>query len=402
MVRRYEVAILVDTANAYSQGIMRGIANYIWENGPWDVYYEERALDSRIPSWLDTWHGDGIIIRSKTREAAKKALKTGAKVVDLGESRTENLPTIYPDYAASARLAAEHLKAHQFKNFAYVGISGRNFSKQRWQAFHTYVDSPCYAYHLKQNNVNYAWNHPMGPFCKWLAALPKPCGIMACYDLVGLYVLQACRTIGLHVPEQIAVVGVNNDLTQCELACPPLTSVAQDTFKAGYEAAALLHRLMQGLEPPKVPLKVPPLGLVARSSTDTWLISDSLVTNALRIVREKACLGVTVDDIAHELHITRRTLERRFRIALACTVHDEISRIQMTRAAALLRGTTQTLETIAGKVGFRSASYLTTAFKKEFRCTPGDYRANPTYDFGIKKENPMDSTPPSGGNFSLE
>lgn len=366
----FKVAVLVESANAYSRGLLQGIAQYLWENGPWNIYYEERALDSPTPLWLKDWKGDGIIVRSQTPVVTKAAVATGAKVVDLSETRLPGLPTIYHDYAASSRLAAEHLKEHFYQNFGYVGIRGRYFSRVRQSAFCEILNGNVSVLELEPEDLQKNGLSGYKVLKDWLVNLPKPCGIMVCYDLVGIYVIQACRQAEIHVPEDVAVVGVNNDELQCRLSPVSLTSVAVNTFQSGYEAARLLHKLMLGDPPPIHPTIIPVTQIVVRKSTDSYAVSDSIVHQALQYIGKNACSGTTVQGVAAALGVNRRLLERRFQKTMERTVHDEIIRVQMNRANELLQNTDLTLEVIAHRVGFANASYFAAAYKKIYHQTP--------------------------------
>lgn len=374
MARRYEVAILVETVNAYSQTLMRGITQYIWENGPWNVCYEERAPDSPSPTWLENWHGDGIIVRDSSGETAVKALGSGAKFVDISEYSHLGVPSVHTNYAETSRLAAAHLRERFYPHFAFVGIKGRRFSELRRDSFMENLQAKCEVYEFLPDDLSQCWTEAEKPFPQWLAKLPKPCGLMSCDDLVGVNILQSCRMVGLRVPEDIAVIGVDNDEIQCTLASPPLTSVAQDSFRVGYEAAAMLHRLMKDEELPDEHLLIPPVHVVQRESTDAWAIDDELVLRALRIIHREACKGLTVDTLAATLNVTRRTLERHFHQVLKRTLKEEILRVQINRAEKLLLGTNLTLGAIAKRVGFCNASYLNTAFQRVSQITAGQYR----------------------------
>lgn len=385
---RYNVAILTEAANSYSQGITTGIANYISEQGNWNISYEERALDSPSPAWLKSWKGDGIIVRSKDPKVALMAVRTGAKVVDLGENRLPGLPTVYPDYAGVANLAAEHFKARQLKRFAYVGIEDRQFSEKRKSAFIKALGASenVHLFDLEQDGISASAFLPDSKLGKWLKSLPKPVGIMTCYDLVGLYVIQACMALEIPVPEEVSVIGVNNDLIQCRMSAIPLTSIAQNTERAGYEAAKLLQSLMEGESQPEKDLIIPPLGIVERQSTDFWAFDDEIVKRALHYIRLNACLGITVQDICESLNISRRLLERRFFRSVNRTVHDEIAIVQMNRAKDLLQNSHMSLVSVAKAVGFSNASHLSLAFKNTFGTTPGKIRRLGMQQYGYEDD----------------
>jgi LacI family transcriptional regulator len=198
---------------------------------------------------------------------------------------------------------------------------------------------------------------------------------MACYDIRARHVLDACRRVGLAVPDQVAVVGVDNDEFLCNLTDPPLSSVAPDTRRTGYEAAALLDRLMSGREKSRGQSTfVQPLGVVARRSTDVLALADPDVSAAVRFIREHACDGIAVKDVLDEVPLSRRVLEGRFRKLFGRTPHDEIARVRFERVRRLLRETSLPLAEVAQRSGFRNAEYLATAFRREFAMSPNDYR----------------------------
>lgn len=185
----------------------------------------------------------------------------------------------------------------------------------------------------------------------WLRTLPNPVGIMGCYDYRARHVLEACKTAGLRVPDDVAVVGVDNDVV-CELADPPQTSIEQGKFQIGYAAAALLDRMMDGHEPEARRVVVPPVGLVMRQSTDLFHVPDPMVADAMRIVREKACRGVQADQVADRLRVSRSTLDKRFRHHVGRPVDQEIRRVRLERAKELLARTDLSPADVARESGF--------------------------------------------------
>ena len=198
---------------------------------------------------------------------------------------------------------------------------------------------------------------------------------MASYDIRARHVLDACRRAGLAVPDEVAVVGVDNDTFLGDLTDPPLSSVAPDTRRTGYEAAALLDRLMSGRERQRgQAIFVEPLGVVTRRSTDVLALGDADVSAAVRFIREHACDGIAVKDVLEQVPLSRRVLEGRFRKLLGRTPHDEIARIRLERVRQLLRETRLPLSDIAARSGFRTAEYLATAFRREFGTSPDAYR----------------------------
>lgn len=197
---------------------------------------------------------------------------------------------------------------------------------------------------------------------------------MACRDSRARHVLEACHRLGRRVPDDVAVIGVNNDDVMCELANPPLSSVIQGTHRIGYEAAALLDRLMGGRCRRPTWILVEPVGIVTRRSTDVLAVEDDKVIEAVRFIRDHIADGLQVADVARHVRLSRAALDLRFRLALGHTTHHEIHRAQVARAQGLLTTTDLPLKQVAQNAGFSSVQYMTTVFRLEFGHPPGHYR----------------------------
>jgi LacI family transcriptional regulator len=197
---------------------------------------------------------------------------------------------------------------------------------------------------------------------------------MACNDFRGVQALDACRRAGVAVPEEVAVIGVDNEVLACELAYPPLSSVIPDCRRIGYEAAALLDHMMADSSAPREHRVIPPLGLATRQSTDVTAIADPCVADAVRFIREHALEGIGVEDVLDHVPVSRSVLQRRFRAALGRTVHEVIAGVRLRRAKQLLVETDLPLPAVAERSGFSHSEYLITAFRRATGTTPGAYR----------------------------
>jgi LacI family transcriptional regulator len=209
----------------------------------------------------------------------------------------------------------------------------------------------------------------------WVEALPRPVGLMACNDIRGQQVLNACREVGIAVPEEVAVLGVDNDDVLCDLSYPTLSSIVPDTHRIGHEAAALLERMIGGESPPRKSTLIPPLGVVTRRSTDVLAIEDRHLARAVRFIREHACEGITVEDVLEHVPLSRSVFERRFDQLFGHTPKAEILRARLDRLKQLLAETELPLKQIAFKVGFEHAEYMNVFFKERTGQTPGQFRA---------------------------
>ncbi|MEO7600051.1 MAG: DNA-binding transcriptional regulator [Opitutus sp.] len=375
--RRRKIALLIETSNAYARGLVQGVVHYAREHGAWSFQMMEQGRGDDPPPWLADWDGDGVIARIETPRIARAVVKCGLPAVDLSAARlVAALPWVETDDREIAHLAAEHVLERGFKHFGYCGDSRFNWSVWRQGFFAEQVRQAGYGCHVYQPSQTLAGSAADARgLADWLLGLPKPVGIMACYDRRGQQVLDACRNAGLAVPDEVAVIGVDNDELLCEIAAPPLSSVIPNTHRTGYEAATLLDRLMSGKKVPPTAHLIAPLGVAARQSTDVLAIDDREVANAVRYIREHACEGINVADLLRVVSLSRRMLEQRFQRLLGRTPHEEILHVRLNRVQRLLAETDLPLYQIAERTGFEHVEYLSVAFKREIGKPPRQFRA---------------------------
>jgi LacI family transcriptional regulator len=218
------------------------------------------------------------------------------------------------------------------------------------------------------------WEQQQRSLAQWLQALPKPLGVMTTNDLMGQQILEACQRLQIRVPEEVAVVGADNDEPICRIASPPLSSVIINDHQRGYEAAALLDRMMAGAPPPAQPIYVEPAGVATRASTDIMAIEDQPIVEALRFLREHCCERINVDDVVKEVPLSRSVLERRFRKVVGRSINSEIVRLRINRAVELLTETALELKVVAQRAGFGTQSYMNAVFQAKVGKTPGSFR----------------------------
>lgn len=377
--RRPRVALIVETSLVSGREILRGIAGYVREHGPWSIYHQPRSLEASVPVWLKTWRGDGIIARLQNEKIAAAVAGTALPAVDvLGVMPGLATPLVHVNNDTIGRLAASHLLDRGFRHFAYCGLRGVNWSEERREAFQRTAAAAGFQvdveYLAESGRHEPSWESQQVRLARWVRELPKPVGVMACYDPVGQQVLEACRRSGVLVPDVVAVIGVDNDSTVCEICDPPLSSVMADHVAVGYQAAGLLDRLMRGETVPDVPIYVAPLGVAARQSTDVLAIDDADVVAAVRFIREHACNGIDVSDVVQHVAVSHSTLKRRFRHLLGRSLHDEIVGVRIKRAQELLAQTDMPIRLVAQRAGFGHQEYLGAVFKATFGRTPCQYR----------------------------
>jgi LacI family transcriptional regulator len=385
------VALLIETSKAYGRGLLRGIGRYVRACGPWSIYIEERGVEDPAPGWLKTWGGDGIIARIRDKAMARALLATRLPVVDVRQQvANPRISSVYCDDTAIGRLAVAHFVERGFRHFAYCGRPAVPWSERRCEAYCRSLQErgfSCRVYEPTRRRSRATWEHEQEDAAQWVRSLPKPVAVLACHDMRGLQVLDACRRMDVPVPEEVAVLGVDNDVVLCELADPPLSSVDQHLQRMGYEAAALLDRLMGGEAPAEQVVRVKPVGIAVRQSTDIVAIEDVAVARALRFIRLQACDHIEVDEVAAQAGISRRGLERRFRALVGHTPLEEIHRVQLDRIKHMLMDTDAKLASIVQKAGFQHLGHMSSFFKAKVGMTLGQYRKTRRAEAGQEEKN---------------
>ena len=331
------------------------------------------------------WGGTGIIARIPNDRVAQAILDANVPTIALGltdeqvrpGSPLARLSEVSSDAKQVADLAIDHLLERKVPHFAYVGVDGRPWSKRREQAFCAGLKTRGFeprVYVPPTRQREREWEQEAETMAAWLRSLPTPLGLFACDDDRGRQVLEACRLEGLDVPTEVAVLGVDNDAVFCDLADPPLSSIALNAETAGYRAAELLDKMMLGRVrgPRKVPVEA--LRVVVRESTGTTAPCAGEIAAALEFIRRNWGCGMSVLDVAAAVGIPRRRLEKRFREELGHSILDEIQRVRLERAKQLLLETGHPISKVAEMTGFGSCSYFINFFEQRVGMTPRRFR----------------------------
>lgn len=376
---RPNVALIIETAVVYGREILHGVSRYLRAHGGWSVFLDERELLAPPPEWLLDWSGDGVICRPTTPALAAILRQRGLAVVDLNDRYGDlGIPRISSDMPAIGAMAAEHLLERGFRRIAYCGFAGEAWSAERLTGVEDALRGRgqfCGAFVSPWQGLReHVWQEERDQICAWLQTLPRPLGIVACNDVRGHHVLDACRVLDIAVPEEVAVIGVDNAETFCELCDPPLSSVVPDAERIGFEAAALLDRLMAGDTPENSDLRIPPKHVITRQSTDVLAVDDADIALAVRFIREHGCEGISVSDILAHLPLSRSALERGFRRFLGRSPQEEIRQVRLKRVKQLLAETDWPLARIAEATGYEHPEYLMVQFKRLVGQTPSQWR----------------------------
>lgn len=371
------VALVVETSSVYGREVLSGIMRFMRTQEDWAIFLEQRDLLTMPPHWLGDWDGDGIITRVSTPEMIEATERHHIPLVELNDRSEVDRAHIRSDDAAIGALAARHLIERGFQHFAFCGFDFEAWSRRRAEAFAKTVSLEgfeCQTFNSPWMDLANPWEQDQQAIATWLSALPKPCGVLTCNDLRGQHVLAVCSTLELSVPEEIAVIGVDNDELLCQFCQPPLSSVIPNAEAVGFLAAERLSRRMKGETRHENSQMVQPTGIATRLSTDVVAIDHPEVAAALAYIRQNACDGLTVDQVLQNVAVSRSTLERQLRRYLGRTPQQEIRNVQLKRVRELLVTTDMAAEQIAHRAGFDHPEYMHYVFKRDLGMTPGQYR----------------------------
>lgn len=382
------VGVIADFSKQFFRDIVGGIGQYGREVGDWRLRMIREPAD--VLAAQHAWNEQGIIACLRDPRIRAAVASAGLPVVAVGSLGDEGLPAgvlhVDTDNDRIAGMAFEHLCERGLRHFAYCGLRPgvhTRWSVDRGDRFEAHVAAAghtCARWTMPESGATS--DESQRGLCRWLAELPKPVGILACADEYAAEVIEACRSAGLRVPFDVAVVGVDNDELTCELTVPPLTSVAQAAGRIGYEAARLLDRSLarecRGARPngQRVPRStfVPPTTVVARGSTQTIAVADPTIAQMLEMVRAGACDGLTIADLIDVAGLPRWKLEKRFKDVVGHSIHEDIVRVRLAEARRLIQTTSLPLKSVARRSGFRTVAYMTTIFGRRFGITPARFR----------------------------
>ncbi len=370
------IAVIVDMVGGYGRQLLLGIARYASEHRPWLFFGDpERA----VAPVGDRWRGDGIIAQVLDEPMRKELARFRRPLVNVSTRLHDlDLPSVLPNHDAAGELAAQHLLEKGFREFGYCGFAGHAYSEQRGESFVRAVEAAggrCRGYASNPESMTQGkWAREEAALADWMRSLPKPVAVFCCNDVRARHLAHVCHEMGARIPEEVALLGADNDSLMCEFTTPPLSSIDVAVERIGYEAAALLDGLMAGAPAPDRPIRIEPRGVVARRSSDVLAISDADVAQALRFIRAQAMRPLTIDEVADATMVSRRALERRFRAVMGQSLGHTIALTRVDRAKDLLVHTPLRTSEIAERCGFQHVQHFNALFKRWAGCSMADYR----------------------------
>ncbi len=378
-----KIILLIDLAEEYGRSLVKGITTYTKSHQPWvfcrmPAFIRNRYGVRGICKWAKEWGADGIIGPLRSEEEAEIIKKAGIRLIaqDLKDRLTQT-PNITGAYYETGKMAAQYFIRNGYTNFAFYGFKNIVWSRERAGGFEDTIRKNGYSVDYFEHSKAQAhelWYYKPSPLSEWLKALPKPVALMACDDNMGQQITEACKLTGIRIPEELAVLGVDNDEMICNISDPPLSSIGLDVEKGGYEAAALMDKLIKNRELRWKDIVVRPTQIITRQSTDIYAARDPYVLLALKYIHQNMHLNLRVEDVLKKVPLSRRALENRFQKTIGLPIYKYIYHLRIEKFSRQLLETEKSIFEIATENGFDSSKNVARLFKEVKGCTPSDYR----------------------------
>ena len=389
MKEKTKIAFAHNNITHNTEGLMAGITDYIRDKGHWQlIVWPESSKESL--SFLKQRGCKGAFVSTQTTTKAKELLQIDMPIIALSTlQNVSNLPYITANSESVARMAIEHFLKKKFRNFAFFGLTQAQWSLDRMNFFSRCLAEEGYNVHTYEEQIpiindfvpfttlwtNITLSTGQQKLMEWLRQLPKPVAILASCDFFACHLINITNEVKLNVPDDVAILGVNDDRALCNICDPPLSSIALNFKKAGYESAKLLDRIISGQQAMEGQcIEIQPTHIESRGSTDIFAIDDLEIIQVLKYIKQNSNKPLQVDEIASHVYISKRSLQLRFRKALGRSIHDQIVQAHFDIAKTLLIETNLPIDEIASRSGFLYTSNMRRAFKQITGMLPQKYR----------------------------
>ena len=375
---------ITDFTEQFAYRFLRGILNYSQGTEHWVVckmppsYMRQLGING-VVAWAKEWRADVVIAQFDPEDDVTLFRKNG--IVALAQdyiAKFDTIPNITGDYARTGKMAAEYFLSKGYTNFGFFGYNGVCWSDERCEAFKSRVkeslpdDQDFYMY--DGQNIDNMWYYDQSELTTWLKGLPKPIAIMACDDNQGNILLQACELCGIHVPFDVAIIGVDNDEILCNMSSPSMSTINVDIERGGADAAAMAERMVKDPTYMGEDIVLRPLSVIERLSSSLFVTNDKEVLMALKYIHANIDSKISVSDILDCVPISRRLLENRFKKMTGMTIYNYISAKRIGRFAQLLLSSNDSISDIAAKLDECDTKSISRRFKELKGCTPSEYR----------------------------
>lgn len=385
-----KVLLLTDFSSEYSRNILKGVVKYAQEHGAWSfqrmpLYYRMVYGEKKVLEWAKQWKADAILALLSDVDVEQLNNLSIPIIVQNYRDRQTSISNLTGDYFGTGIMAARFFLNKGYRYFAFYGFKGAIWSRERAEGYRDEIEKQGYALHLFEDapQDKEEWSYDPSGIAAWLKELPKPVALFACDDQFALRISETCNLYDIRVPEEIAILGVDNDEQLCNIADPPLSSIIVDAENGGYRAARLLHQLVEGEIFMPVNIVVQPLMIVNRGSTNKYAVTNRHIHHILRYIEENYARPLSVGDLVDQVPLSRRVLEKKFKEETGDTLYQYIQNYRINQFIRLLITTDEPLYDIAERCGFDDYKNVSRVFRKYTSLSPVEYRKS----YKIDKKN---------------
>ncbi|MDR3062394.1 MAG: DNA-binding transcriptional regulator [Dysgonamonadaceae bacterium] len=376
-----KILLLTDFSSGYSRSLLRGIVRYSNEQGPWmfyrmPQYYRELYGDDGVVRWAKNWKADAIIAQLENVDLDKLNELGIPIIIQNYKERANKICNITGDYFGTGEMAAGFFLNRGFSNFAYYGFKDMVWSRERADGFRSKVEKHGYTVSMLNNDSHGTeqWSFDLNVLRDWLMSLPKPVALFTCDDYFALQITETCKIYNIAVPEDIAVLGVDNDELLCNISYPPLSSIVLDVETGGYMAAERLHQLMNHEITETFDIVIPPTRIESRQSTEKYAVDDKYILKVIEYIKANYARDISIKDIVRSVPLSRRVLEKRFKGKIGISLYQYLLQYRIELFSDLLIKTDKPLADLALMCGFDDYKNVVRVFRKYKKITPLQYR----------------------------
>ncbi len=379
----YRIILLIDFTEDYGKSLLKGFTKYAKENGKWvfcrmPLHFRENLSMENLANFAKEWKADGIVATLYNHADIQKLIDLNIPVMteDFKE-RFQEFSNITGDYFEQGQMGAKYFINKGYSNFAFYGFNNIVWSRERGEGFEDTViqhGGKVHFFNPKKISTRELWHYKPSALSKWLTSLPKPIAIMGCDDERAQNITEACRHSNIKIPEEVAVLGVDNDDLTCNLCDPPLSSIGLGIEQGGYESAKLMHQLIENKSQKPHNIIVKATTVHTRQSTDICATTDKQIATALKFIHQNIENNINVEDILKEVSVSRRVLEKRFFVVTGSAIYKYICNLRIQKFSKRLLESEKSIYEIAVELGFNDNKNLSRLFKQIQGCTPLQYR----------------------------
>ena len=387
MYRIPKVAILIETSRTCERSFLRGIAKYSSLLGPWTVctkpQFYLKSKKKHFFQYLLNWGVQGIV--ASDTEIDEEMIDSGIPIVShVIKHQIPGLINVIGDTIESGRMAADHFLKCGLQNFAFYGFGKRYWSEGRMDSFRDTVEKAGFETHIFTESESLFYRSlekTQLALSKWLCALPKPIGLMTCADDFSQHAVEACKITNINIPDEISIIGVDNDELVCSLSNPTLSSISLNFEAAGYQAATILNKMMKGQKITNQHIIVQANRIVERQSSNILAIDNKEVVNAILFIQDNAKYPIQVPDVVNATSLSRRSLELEFKKHCKRSIHNIIKHYRITLICKMLTETKMTISQIVQEMDFADTAHFSRYFHESMNIRPSDYRKKHAWPF---------------------